>query len=298
MDLTYLVESLRLGAIHRPTSVVRCAGGKSLNLARAATAVGADVTVVAILGGQTGTGLARSLAAAGIEVVAVDTPAETRTCVSIAAADTGELTEVYEYAPEIPVAVWQRFAAQTGEALAGRTGWLAVSGGAPSGLHPTALAELVRLGRRHGVKVAVDSHSAALPAAVDAGPDLVKVNRAEAADLLGLAVETELVRMAEAIRERTGGMVVLTDGDGGAVGVDDQGAVRVGLPPLRGRFPVGSGDSFLGGLLASLDAGGSLAESLALATACGVANALVPGPGQFDPAAVADLRGQVVAVRE
>ena len=33
LDLTYLVDSLRLGAIHRPTAVVRCAGGKALNMA-------------------------------------------------------------------------------------------------------------------------------------------------------------------------------------------------------------------------------------------------------------------------
>ena len=42
------------GEIHRPIEVVRCAGGKPLNLARAAATLGADVEVVAVLGGPTG----------------------------------------------------------------------------------------------------------------------------------------------------------------------------------------------------------------------------------------------------
>ena len=106
VDLTYVVDHLELGRIHRPTEVVRRAGGKPLNLARAAAALGADVSIVAVLGGWTGDWLADELARAEIAVHRVTTPVLTRTCVSISAADSDELTELYEYAEPIPADVW------------------------------------------------------------------------------------------------------------------------------------------------------------------------------------------------
>lgn len=289
LDITYLVDALRLGEIHRPTSVVRCAGGKSLNMARAATTVGSEVSVVALLGGQTGAWIADGLRHQGVVVHEVSSPAETRTCVSIAAADSNELTEIYEHAPAVPADVWDHFVSALREAVEARPGWLSISGGAPKGLPPTALADLVGLGREFGIAVAVDTHSAALVEAVSAQPTLVKINRVEAAGLLSVPVDTDLAAMAAAVRERTGGVVVLTDGAAGALGLDGDGVTRVPMPGARGHYPVGSGDSFLGGLLSGLDSGASLSDALRTATACGVANALVPGPGQFEAESVREI---------
>ena len=86
------------------------------------------------------------------------------------------------------------------------------------------------------------------------------------------------------INVRTGGMVVLTDGVAGAVGCDGSRVLRARGPGVRGAYPVGSGDAFLGGLVAALDRGADLADGLRLGMACGTANALVPGPGRLDRA--------------
>ena len=51
----------------------------------------------------------------------------------------------------------------------------------------------------------------------------------------------------------------------------------------EGRFPVGSGDAFLAGLVVALDAGAGWEDALAAAAGAGAANAEVPGPGRFDP---------------
>ena len=76
LDLTYVVDRLELGRIHRPIEVVRCAGGKPLNMARAAATLGADVEVVALLGGATGQILHDALTDAGIVTEPVSTSAE------------------------------------------------------------------------------------------------------------------------------------------------------------------------------------------------------------------------------
>jgi biotin operon repressor BirA-like protein len=122
----------------------------------------------------------------------------------------------------------------------------------------------------------------ALTAAVGRSPELVKVNRSEAAELLGCPEDSDLVEMATAIKVRSSGMAVLTDGVAGAVGCDGSRVLRARGPGVRGSYPVGSGDAFLGGLVAALDQGADLADGLALGMACGTANALIPGPGRLD----------------
>ncbi|MFX4271153.1 1-phosphofructokinase family hexose kinase [Propionibacteriaceae bacterium Y1685] len=293
LDITYRVDDFQLGEIHRPTDVLRCAGGKSLNMARAARRIGAEVHLVGIFGGGTGAWLVEALKADGISVDAVDVPTETRTCVSIASASSGVMTEVYENAPTFDEATWSALVGELGRDLANRPGWLSISGSAPSGLPDTALADLVRLGADAGVKVAVDTHSAALPAAVAAHPALVKVNRSEAATLLGVPTDGDLVAMAQQVHADSDALVVLTDGADGAVATDGTTAVRATLEQVRGSYPVGSGDSFLGGLVTELDRGADLPTALATAMACGTANALEPGPALFDTERVRELAAAV-----
>jgi 1-phosphofructokinase family hexose kinase len=287
LDITYLVEHLELGMIHRPTEVHRVAGGKPLNLARAMAALGAAVHTVAILGGATGRFIEQELTTADITVRPVDSPAETRTCVSIAAADRDALTEIYEYAAAVPEPVWQVFRSALTEELAGSTGWLAINGSAPRGLDSSVYAELVIMAHDAGLKVAVDTHGPALAGALLAQPELIKVNRYEAAELIGTAADgADLGELAVIISGRTGGEVIITDGRDGAVGCSPDGATRRVLLPadVVGRYPVGSGDAFLGGWLAAIDRGADPTAALQLATGCGAANALVPGAGTFDAA--------------
>ena len=280
LDLTYTVDALRPGEIHRVPAVVRCAGGKALNMARAASTVGGECAVVTILGGPTGALLAELLRGEQLRVAVVESPAETRVCVSIADDASGLLTEVYQEAPAIPADVRHAFFAKLQARLQPGAGWLSISGRAPAGA-TEAIAQLVRLGRDRGVQVAVDTHSEALGPALAAGPALVKINRREAAAEVGMPADTSLRSLAGAVHERSGAVVVLTDGEAGAVAVTADTAVHASAPGVRGRYPVGSGDSFLGGLLAALDQGLALDAALRTATACGVANALTPGQGFF-----------------
>ena len=161
-----------------------------------------------------------------------------------------------------------------------RPGWLAISGGPPRGAAD-------RGDRRHwsgsgvgGARVAVDTHGPALPAAVEPGRTLVKINRYEAADLLDVPPTPTPASWPRA-SGRSGGLVVLTDAHG-EPWRSRQRRHRARLPDVHGHYPVGSGDSFLGGLLTEFDRGAALPDALRTAAAAGAANALVPGPGRFE----------------
>jgi 1-phosphofructokinase family hexose kinase len=292
VDVTYLVDEFVEGGTFRPTAVFRAAGGKALNAARAARVVGASVRAVAILGGSAGGFIRHDLALAGVPLESVVAEAETRTCVSIASAASGLLTELYEHPSAITageLAELRRVLDRPADA-----GWWAISGGMPSSVPVSELAGLVRLGHSLGQRVTIDSHGAALADALDARPDLVKVNRREAAELLGAPLDTDVFDLAMRIREVSGGWVVITDGADGSFAVDGASRWRATWTGDLGRYPVGSGDSYLGGLLAGLDRGEGLDAALRLAAGAATANALVPGAGVFAAEDATSIAAQVV----
>lgn len=296
VDVTYVVDELVPGEVHRPGSVHRVAGGKSLNAARAAAALGADVSAIAVLWGVGGEVVAQGLAAAGVELTRIGGSMETRTCVSIASTADGRMTEIYERATPVSSTEWESVTEAALRVLPRRPGWLAVSGSVPSSLDDRALALLIELGANAGVSVAIDSHGLPLGLAVDAGPALVKVNRAEAAALLGRD-GGDVLELATAIHERSAGVVVVTDGVNGSVATDGRESWRVSPSDVAGGFPVGSGDSFLGGMLSALDGGADLADALRLGAGCATANALEPGAARFDPQRARSLAAALTVER-
>jgi 1-phosphofructokinase family hexose kinase len=183
IDRLHVVDALTPGGIHRPERVVAVAGGKALNAARAAHALGAEVHAVALLGGHAGRWVAAALEDEGVTCDAVPGPGETRVCVSVS--DGEALTEFYEPGPAISDADWAALEAAAGE-VAARATWVAVAGSLPPGAPPDAAARLLRVARAAGARVALDVSGDALRHGLAARPDFVKVNADEAAEL-GLA---------------------------------------------------------------------------------------------------------------
>lgn len=291
LDITYVVAELH--GIQRPLEVRHVGGGKALNAARAAARLGARARAVAVLGGGTGEAVRAGAEEDGVVVEAVG-GGPTRTCVSVSSRATGELTEIYEHAPPVAPAVLDDVLTRAVRLARGGPGWWLVSGGMPASLGDEALACVVTALQAEGCRVAVDSHGPALRAALArTAPDLVKVNRAEAAELTRLPVSAPIETLLHAVRERTGRTVVVTDGTEGAGALDGGGPLHAHLPGHVGRFPVGSGDSFLGAFLRAVEGGGGLDDAMRLGTAAATANAQVPGAAVFDPAEVDRLAPRV-----
>lgn len=296
LDVTYLVDHVAVGAIHRPREVLRLPGGKGLNLARAASRLGAKVRVVAPLGGRIGDLVEQLAVAAGIEMVAVPLRTQTRSCVTVAD-DAGGLTEFYE--PSVPLD--EVAAAAISEALAAlgsaTVGWTVLAGSVPAGVSSAQLVAILRGRAEAGDRLAIDTHGPALTIIDELRPALVKVNRFEAAELLDGSYERNALELALGIRDRTGGTVVVTDAADGAVAVDGTGSWRALPFEVAGAFPVGSGDSFLAALLVALGRHATLPTALADATAAGAANAQEPGAAEFSLATYEDIRSRTKVVR-
>ena len=110
----------------------------------------------------------------------------------------------------------------------------------------------------------------------------------EAAELLRVptARRRDALAAAEKIRNLAGGAGhagVVTRGAEGVVVASPDGTLYEGVLYERGRYPVGSGDAFLAGLVVGLEGGLDWPAALRLALGTATANAEVPGAGTFDP---------------
>jgi 1-phosphofructokinase family hexose kinase len=286
LDVTYAVPALALGAIHRPSSTLRLSGGKSLNVARALRTLDVAATAIVPLGGPIGDLVRDGLEAEGISAKIVSTSAPTRMCVSIVDETNAAMTEVYEQAPPIDDDDWRGILALVADV---DEGWLAVSGAIPAA-RETDLATALAAVAARGVRLALDVRGGALRETLArTRPELVKINRAEAEETFGTG---DAAALAHLLHDAGAAAAIVTDGPGGSVAVDRTGASRV-QPPVRGRYTVGSGDSFLAGLLASLSRGGSLPDALRAATGVAAANTLVRGAARFDAAEATRLAALV-----
>jgi 1-phosphofructokinase family hexose kinase len=302
IDKIAAVDHLVPGEVHRPQLLSVVPGGKALNVARAAASLGMPVSAIAVLGGHAGDWMDAELRARGIVTHVVRAAGETRTCLSVLDRATGALTELYETGLALDAAGWGAVeAALRLEVADDPSGVLvALSGSLPPGAPDDGYARLVAIAGSAGARAAVDSDRRALVEALAARPWLVKVNAREAVVAAGLAeavtsgnastpaslvvAEAPVAEAARRIRKRTGGVMLVTRGQEGAILVDDGGTVwRIGGPPEVGLYPVGSGDSLLAGFATALRAGRSLVEAARYGGAAGAANALVPGQGELDP---------------
>jgi tagatose 6-phosphate kinase len=302
IDKTASVDHLVPGEIHRPEMLSVLPGGKALNVARAARALGLEASVVAVLGGRAGDWTEEALAARGIPARAVRVAGETRTCLSVLDRATGSLTEFYEAGLDLDAAGWAAVEAALATELADDpSGTLAVvAGSLPPGAPVDGYGRLASIAAGAGARAAVDVGGAHLAAALPARPWLVKVNAREAAGATGIPGPDEAGALAAARALRAGGAsaVLVTRGVAGAVLVDEAGtAWRIGPPPELGPYVVGSGDALLAGLAAALASGLPLPEAARGGAAAACANALVPGQGELDPADAARLLPHVTLER-
>ena len=287
LDKLFACADVVPGAIHRPEHFVARAGGKGLNVARVAHALGAEVHAVALLAGHNGDRLAAMLEEEGVRVDAVRAAGETRSSLSVLSRATGALTEFYESGDAESAPAWPALCAAL-RARAGEASWVAVTGSLLPGIAPDAVGPLVAEAGGAGARVAVDQDGPALAAALAARPALVKVNEEEARMLTGAGRDEAAAALSALAGPQAAVMVTL--GADGALLREPDGTTWRGDLEERGPYAVGSGDAFLGAALVALEARpDDLPGALAAGLGAGTANALEPGAGSLDPARARDL---------
>jgi 1-phosphofructokinase family hexose kinase len=291
IDRVLVVPGFRAAEVCRVQEKHDLAGGKGLNVTRAARTLGFPARALGPLAGDTGRAIARLAADEGLAADWTWLPeGESRVCVLVTDPAAQDTLTINERGPELAPAAWELLAGHIRAAVASAQG-LTSSGSLPPGVAPGAFAALLaEIGAAR--PVFLDTSGAALAAALDLPLAMIKVNGHELGEALGRPVTTpdEAATAGREVLGRGPRAVVVTLGSRVAVAVDAGGAWHARPPQIRPVSPVGSGDTLMAGVATGVLRGEPLAEALRLGVACGTANALVLGAGVMRPEDVARMQ--------
>jgi 1-phosphofructokinase family hexose kinase len=303
IDRTLSITELRPGEVLRFERVVVTPGGKGLNVARAARALGHPAVLVGFVPGHTGRAGAALIAEEGVELAGVECSGELRST-AVVLEHGGRTTVFNEPGPAVGEADWERYEGEL-RARLGAHRVLVCSGSVPPGSPPDAYGRLTALAAGGGLAAVVDASGETLAAALAAGPDVVVPNLGEAEEVLGGRGGGESVEAvadarpralaaAAALVERGARAAVVTAAAAGAALAAD--GVSEWLPAAAVevvRNPIGAGDVFTSALAAALERGEPLLAAARAGVATAAASVESPTAGELDPERARELAALV-----
>ena len=288
IDRAAALSQLRPGEVLRFERVVVTPGGKGLNVARAALALGHPALLVALVPGHTGRAAAALIAEEGIELSAVPSAGELRSTL-IVEERGGRTTVLNEPGPRVDERRWADYENAVRGRLTPRS-VLVCSGSVPPGAPAEGFGRLTEIAHAAGARAVVDAAGSTLLRALDSAPDLVTPNLAEAEGSLGLggaSVDDPRARAlaaAEALLRQGARAAVVTAGAAGAAVASDGAAEWIAAPRVAEvRNPIGAGDAFLAALAGAWESGSDLADAARMGVAAGAASVEHPTAGELDP---------------
>jgi tagatose 6-phosphate kinase len=293
VDRTARVERIAHDEVLRPLELHALPGGKGVNAARAAMALGGRVITTGIAGGHTGRWMVEALAAEGLEPQFSFARAEARTAY-VVVDDEGDSILVYERPAPATTDEYAEFLRLLADDLLPRSSRAIVAGSIPAGLDRGGHGAIVDVCREAGVPLLVDASGPGLQAALAAHPDIVKVGRVEVVEAGLAAVGASAPQAAVALVEHGASLAVVTDGAAEVAAADGARLWRLQVPRVAAVNAVGSGDSFNAAMSLALMAGADTASALVKGVAAGSANALTVSAASLDPAVAAALEQEVV----
>jgi 1-phosphofructokinase family hexose kinase len=294
VDRTLRMAQLVPGQVIRPREAVATAGGKAVNVVRAARAHGIRAVLVANLPGRAGRLIAELLADEGHDLRPIVTTGEARAALIILE-DSGRTTVINEPGPLLTRDDAARLLAAVGDELAtGRHGVVVATGSLPPGAPVDLYLRVVDLAHAAGSRCIVDAAGDALAATLPHGPDVVSPNLAEAEVLLLGADGEEVDPEGDDVRARATAAAaqlvaagaraaVVSAGRHGLAGHDEGGGFWVDAPAVTVRNAIGAGDSLVAGLGAALERGRSFRDATALGVATASASVAHDLAGGVEP---------------
>lgn len=274
VDITYVLDELVPGATHRVTAASERTGGKGVNAAHVATALGEPATVCGLLG--------QSDPTLWDEVPAQWTRVAGPVRRSVAVVDRRHATVFNETGFAVDDADWMRFVHDFTD-LAGDAAVIVLSGSAPPGIPRTAYRELATIARSLGGEVIVDAAGALLRHSLEAEPTIAKPNWHEAAEVFGDDPVTALLAAGAQ------SAIVSRGPDGVLAGRGERHWSVRSSRPVAGN-PTGAGDALAAALAVGLVRGTPWPELLRDAVATATAAVTAAVAGEVDAAAVTEQR--------
>ncbi len=272
IDREYRVPEIGLNSVLRASETRSDPGGKGFNVSRMLAGLGQPSTAIAMAGGKAGEWLEQELNDRGIAThfVWLD-QGETRTNTTVVAGH--DHLKVNEAGPHISQKAAEELFALV-ECLVQPGDWWVLAGSLPPGLPSSAYAGLIRLIKHEGGMVFLDTAGESLKQALSSGPDWIKPNDKEAADLTG---ESDPAAALKWFQDAGLTNVAISLGKDGVLFLEEDNPIHLMPPTIVEQNPIGAGDAFVGGMVYGLANDQSHSEAIRLGLVCGALAASKPG---------------------
>jgi tagatose 6-phosphate kinase len=298
VDKTVRIPVFRPERTHRLAETLTQAGGKGLNVARALNELGLRSVIAGFVSGHNGRWIAENLPGEKIPgLLVTHSRGESRICYSIVDAG-GRSTDLNEEGPGVPASAQARMLRELSR-RAGCFRMAAVCGRMAMGLNKNFYARLTSTLKKAGCFTAFDTSGAPLLEGIEAGADLVKINRAEFLEIAGATFSRHSIRRFFTKYSPRGlKALIVTDGPRSTLAVSQFGLWEARPVPLgRVVSPVGAGDSFMAGFISGFMQGLAFEANLKLASGCAASDCMTLGAGRIS-ASKAEAFAKRVKVRE
>ncbi|WP_342471560.1 1-phosphofructokinase family hexose kinase [Metasolibacillus sp. FSL H7-0170] len=282
LDHYYYVPQFRAGNVHRVARQVVTAGGKGLNVARVVKQLQVDVKATGIIGGFNGQRILKLAQEDGLAHHFINLPIETRKCINIVD-ETGLSTELLESGDRLEEAYLADFIKEFPSMLKGIK-LVTFSGSAMVGMPKTIYKQLIAICREQNIPAILDTSGDLLKHGIEAEPILIKPNQEELGQLIGkdiASIEDVIVASKKLVNDNIK-YVVVSLGEAGALLTMKNQVIRAIPPKLEIVNVVGSGDSMVAALAASIMEQKSPEEMLRYSVAVSATNTLSEKTGDVD----------------
>ena len=293
VDKRYKISEVTKGSVMRASHVDNTPGGKGIHVANVVTILKEDCIATGFLGGKTGEFIEEKLNEYNIRQDFVKIQGDTRECIAIITDDLTQ-TEILEPGPEVKISEQDEFIKKYTE-LIKDSDIIVASGSLPRNIPKDFYGKLIKMANDLGKKFLLDTSGELLKEGIKAKPFFIKPNKDEIEALTGRKIESVEDAIAEIKEFHKQGieLVVISLGSDGSVAGYNNKFYKVNVPKVNSVNPVGSGDSYVGGIAVALQRGYNIEDMLKYASACGTANALEEETGFVNKNTVEDLFNQI-----
>ena len=254
VDIAYQLDTFHLDAVNRVEKVQKTAGGKGLNVTRVLKQIGEDVVATGFIGGEIGSYVKKQLTRNDIKNSFVEIGNDTRNCIAIL--HDGQQTEILEQGPTIHEHEALNFIEHL-EIILNNVDVVVISGSLPKGLVSNYYVEIVELCKKWGIAVVLDCSGETLKKVLESQqkPTVIKPNTEELSQLIGKNVTDDIQELKAVLSGQLFqgiDWIVVSLGAKGAFAKHKDKFYRVKIPKINVVNPVGSGDSTVAGIVASL----------------------------------------------
>ncbi len=280
IDKTIIVEKFSFNEVVRAKSSTDFAGGKGINVSRIIKIWGGETLATGFLGGSEGEWIKSQLYKEKIQNDFVPIKDKTRTNLTILDIHSKKEIHIVQPGPSITNKEVEVLIKKL-KRLVRKVEIVVFSGSVPRGIAPDIYARLIRIVKKEkeGIITVLDTSGEPLRYGFEEKPFIVKPNAEETEFLVGekinsLKKASQIIKffLREGIR-----FPIISMGKKGIV-ASYKGEIYEAIhPKIKSLYTVGSGDSFLGGILFAFNQGRNMKDSLKVGVSCGIANSMTKG---------------------